>query len=128
MSNVFKYLDSISYTKKDVYEEYGEKDYVPFLINKGLSYFPDTILYANDMNFYNFLDKKLQYHYLINSIRPRKRFSKWSKPVNDDRIDLIIEYYRCSRQKAKTILSLLNNEQLKIIQKEVHKGGLKNDN
>jgi len=127
MSNPFKFLDSINYTKKNLLEEQEISEYNSYLINRGLSYFPDTILYSNDMNIYNGLDKDLQYYYLLNSIRPRKRFSKWSKPVNDDRVEIISEYYNCSLDKAKTILSLLNNEQINEIQKELEKGGLKND-
>ena len=128
MSNPFIFLDSINYTKKDLLEDdVSISEYNPFLINRGLSYFPDTILFSNDMNIYNGLDKHLQYYYHLNSIRPRKRFSKWSKPINDDRIDLISEYYKCSKDKAKTILSLLNNEQINEIQKELEQGGLKNE-
>ena len=80
----FDYVNSINFTKKNLMkntanDELAEKDYVPFLTNKSLSYFTDTLLYANEMNRYHFLDKRLQYEFYLNSIRKKKRFAKWAK-------------------------------------------------
>jgi hypothetical protein len=92
-----------------------EKEYVPFLVNKSLSYFPDTLLYANEMNKYHFLDKKIQFYYLLNSVRPRKRFAKWSKRDDSENVEAIRLYYGYSIDKAYQALSVLSKEQLKTI-------------
>jgi hypothetical protein len=89
MSNPFDYTNSITYTKKNLIRdtenpELAEKQYNAFLTNRGLSYFPDTIMYANDMNMRPELDGLLQYEYLLNSIRKNKRFSKWAKASKDE--------------------------------------------
>lgn len=104
-------------------DELSEKSYAPFIVNRGLSYFPDTIMYANEMNIHNHLNNKLQFHYLINTIRPKKRFSKWAKRKEDNDVDAIKEYYGYSRVKAEQALSILSSEQVKAIKKRLHKGG-----
>ena len=126
--NPFEYINAINFTKKDLMtgsenDELAEKNYVPFITNKTLSYFPDTVLYANKMNLNHELDKKLQFHYLINSIRPRKRFTKWVKKQEDNDLDAIAEYYGYNRQKSEQALTLLSPDQLKIIKKKLEKGG-----
>ena len=85
--NPFKYLNEINYGKRNIMvDEETEKAYVPFIINRSLSYFPDTVALANEMNRYGHLESRLQFAFLINTIRKRKRFSKWIKPEieNDD--------------------------------------------
>jgi hypothetical protein len=126
--NPFEYLNAINFTKKDLMsgsenDEQAEKNYVPFITNKTLSYFPDTIMYANEMNKNHELDKKLQFHYLINTIRPRKRFTKWVKKQEDNDLDAVTEYYGYNRQKTEQALALLSPEQLEHIKKRLQKGG-----
>lgn len=128
MSNPFDYVSAINFTKKDLMTDTGNDDlaesgYVPFLTNRALSYFPDTILYANEMNMNNHLDNKLQFHYLINSIRPKKRFSKWAKRQEDNDIEALMEYYGYNRSKAEAAISLLSPDQLENIKKRLNKGG-----
>lgn len=128
MSNAFDYVSAINFTKKDLMtdtgnDELAEAGYVPFLTNRALSYFPDTILYSNEMNMNNHLDNKLQFHYLINSIRPKKRFSKWAKRQEDNDIEALMEYYGYNRTKAEAAISLLSPDQLKSIRKRLNKGG-----
>ena len=90
MMNHFDYLNSINLTKSDIMEDdIAEKAYNSFMINRGLSYFNDTVLMANEMNLYSHLDKKLQYHFLINIVRKRKRFSKWAKPETESDIEAV---------------------------------------
>jgi len=101
----------------------SEEGYVPFLTNRALSYFPDTILYAQEMNINTHLDKKLQYHYLINTVRKSKRFSKWNKKKEDKDIELIQQHYGYNYNRAKEALSILSNNQLKEIRKRQEKGG-----
>ena len=122
----FDYLNSINSTKKDIMiDDITEKQYNAFMVNRGLSYFPDTVAIANEMNRYHHLDKKLQYQFLINIIRKRKRFSKWNKPNLENDIDVVKEYYGYSNEKAKEALTLLSPEQIIIIKKKVDKGGRK---
>ncbi|MDC0889140.1 DNA polymerase clamp loader subunit A [bacterium] len=122
----FDFLNSINMTKKDLMEDPDtEKQYVPFVVNRSLSYFPDTVAIANEMNKYHHLNAKLQYHFLINIIRKRKRFSKWIKSELENNIDKVKEYYGYSDAKARQILPLLSTDQLNIIINKVDKGGRK---
>lgn len=124
--NHFDYLNSINTSKEDIMvDDIAEKQYSPFMINRGLSYFNDTILMANEMNYYSHLDRKLQYHFLLNIIRKRKRFSKWAKPEVESDIEVVKEYYGYSNEKARQALSLLSPDQITIIKKKVNRGGRK---
>ena len=122
----FDYLNTINDSKKDIMvDDIAEKAYASFVINRTLSYFPDTACIANEMNRYHHLDKKLQYHFLINIIRKRKRFSKWIKPDLDSDIEVVKEYYSYSNEKAQQVHSLLSSEQIEELRKKVNKGGRK---
>jgi hypothetical protein len=128
MSNPFDYVTSITYGKNDMMtgsenDELSEESYNPYLSNKALSYFPDTLLYANEMNLMNHVDKKLQYSYLLFSIRPKKRFSKWMKKNEDTDIDTVKQYYKCNSSRAEEILKILSADQLKELEKRLTKGG-----
>ena len=127
----FDYVNSINFTKKNLMkntanDELAEKDYVPFLTNKSLSYFTDTLLYANEMNRYHFLDKRLQYEFYLNSIRKKKRFAKWAKADDNDDLSMISEFYQISLSKAKEAIKILSPEQIKIIKDKMEQG-IKND-
>ena len=120
----FDYLNAINQTKENVIvDELSEKKYVPFVVNKGLSYFADTILYANEMNQHHLLDNKPQFLYLLNSIRPRKRFSKWHKNELTDDLKVISEYFGYSYTKAKQIQNLISSDQLDTMKQKLQKGG-----
>ena len=122
--NPFGYLNSINVSKKDIMiDDLAEKDYNSFLVNRSLSYFYDTIGVANIMNRYHQIDNKLQYHFLINIVRKRKRFSKWYKPETESDIEVVKEYYGYSNEKARQIMPLLSPEQITIIKEKVSKGG-----
>ena len=122
--NFFDYINSITHSKDYLMtDSLSEKEYVPFLVNKGLSYFPDTILYSNEMNMRPFIDNRLAYDYYINSVRPRKRYSKWHKREKLDHVEVLMEYYECSYAKALDYAKVLNDEQIKIITKSLTKGG-----
>jgi hypothetical protein len=122
----FDYLNSINDTKQDIMkDDIDERSYVPFVINRTLSYFADTVAIANEMNRYHHIDKKLQYHFLINIIRKRKRFSKWAKPDLVSDMDVVKQYYGYSNEKARQVLHLLSPEQLEELRKKVSKGGRK---
>ncbi|MDA7701708.1 DNA polymerase clamp loader subunit A [Gammaproteobacteria bacterium] len=122
----FEFLNSINHSKKDVMvDDLTEKSYNSFMVNRSLSYFPDTVGFANVMNQYHHTDNKLQYHFLINIVRKRKRFSKWMKPEQVSDIEAIKQYYGYSNEKAKQVFSLLSPEQITIIIQKVSKGGRK---
>ena len=120
--NPFELIKSISNTKKDILE--NEKDYNAFMVNRGLSYFPDTVIYANEMNKFHHLDSRLQYHFLINTIRKRNRFSKWNKSIESENINAIKKYYGYSNEKARDVLPLLSNENLNTIRGRINYGGI----
>tara|TARA_A200000159_G_scaffold149879_1_gene158738 strand:- start:69 stop:449 length:381 start_codon:yes stop_codon:yes gene_type:complete len=122
----FDYVNAINYSKKDIMQSSDdEKVYVPFMVNRSLSYFSDTVVIANEMNKYHHLDSRLQFSFLINIIRKRKRFSKWVKPELENDLGSVKRYYGYSNEKARQILSLLSPSQIKQIKDKVNKGGRK---
>ena len=122
--NPFEYLNAINMTKKDVMvDDIAEKEYNSFMINRGLSYFSDTVLYANEMNKNHHIDGRLQFDFFINIIRKKKRFSKWFKYTDDESIRVIKEYYGYSNEKAKSVLLLLNKNQIEDLKQRIYKGG-----
>lgn len=124
--NPFDYLNAINSTKKDIMvDDISEKDYNAFIINRGLSYFADTILYANEMNRLHHLDGRLQFDFFINIIRKRKRFSKWFKPEHISDLDVVKKYYGYSNEKARQVLTLLSTENINELKHKVAKGGRK---
>ena len=128
--NPFDFVNDINFGKKDIITdsanpELAEKTYNPFLTNRALSYFPDTIQFANMMNKNSHIDHLLQYSFLLNIIRKRKRFSKWFKKNDDDVLEMVIGYYGYSVNKAKEALKILTDDQLEKIKEKMTKGGMK---
>ncbi len=128
MSNPFDYVNSILENKKKlITDDISEKEYSPFLTNRSLSYHKDCIMYANEMNKYHFIDNKLQFDFLLNTIRSRKRpFIKWVKPEKSEDIECIKTYFEFSDVKAREVLTLLNEEQIQSIKEGITTGGIKN--
>ena len=124
--NPFEYLNAINHTKQNIMvDDITEKEYNPFMVNRGLSYFHDTVLMANEMNQNAHLDNRLQFDFFINIVRKKKRFSKWFKPEIVSDVEVVKEYYGYSNQKARQVLTLLTIEQLDLLRKNVYKGGRK---
>ena len=124
--NPFDYLNAINTTKKDVMvDDITEKAYNSFMVNRSLSYFPDTVLAANEMNIHHQVDSRLQFDFLINIIRKRKRFSKWDKKKNNSDVEVIKEYYGYNEEKALQVLNIISTDQLNELHKKVYKGGRK---
>ena len=122
----FDYLNAINFTKEDlIVDDISEKEYLPYMVNRGLSYFQDTVLMANEMNLNAHLDSKLQNSFLINIVRKRKRFSKWAKPELHSDIEMVKEYFGYSNEKARQALTLLSPENIKTIKEKVTHGGRK---
>ena len=121
----FDFIKAIN-ESKDVMKNdpFAEKDYIPFLVNRGLSFFQDTILQVNEMNRNHFLDNKLQFDYLINNIRPRKRWSKWLKPDKIDNLELVKLYFGFGNEKAKNALEILTNGNIEEIKNKLARGGV----
>jgi hypothetical protein len=121
----FDFINAINQTKDSslIKQPNGEKDYKPFIINRGLAYFHDTVLQANEMNQRHWIPVDWQFSYLLNSVSKKKRFSKWSKTEKVSDLELIMQYYACNKRKAMTALSILSDEQLSIIRKAFDKGG-----
>ena len=125
------YLNSINFrnfSKTDLMKSEDKewiKKYPAFIINKILSGFQDTIMLVNEVNRNHFLDKDMQYSFLLNSIRSKKRFSPFLRASKLKDIDLVKEYYGYSNEKAKTVLDILTKDQLKLIKEKLYKGGTK---
>ena len=123
------YLNAINHTKEnlmDSEDEQWEKKYPPYIVNKCLSPFQDTILLVNEINQYPNIDKKLQFDFLINSLRPRKRFTPWLKAKKLENIEYVKEFYGYNNEKAKVALTILNDDQIATIKQKLNKGGKQN--
>ena len=123
------YLNAINVTKEplmDTDDEMWEKKYPAFIVNKCLAPFPDTILIVNEMNINPHLDKKLQFDFLLNSIRTRKRFTPWMKASKQKNLEYVKEYYGYNNEKARSALKILSDVQIKAIKDSLDKGGRNN--
>ena len=121
------YLNSLNYSKEYLMgEDPGwEKNYSPYVINKCMSHHMDTIMYANEMNQYSALDKKLQYDFYIHIVRSRKRFSPWGKKQKMNDLEVVKQYYGYSNDKARQALSILTPDQITFITNKLNRGGKK---
>ena len=129
MYDLFKdYLPAINHTKKNLMDSddpMWEKKYPAFMVNKVLSGFQDTVMLSNEMNRNHFLDRDMQFQFLLNSIRQRKRFTPFLRASKIKDIECVKEYYGYSNEKAKSALNILTKEQLKLIKESLYKGGTK---
>jgi hypothetical protein len=127
MTELKDWLNSINFTKEDLTVDDPDvvKGYAPYIVNRCLSGHLDTILYANEMNLHNHLDKDMQYQFFLNSLRKRKRFSPWLRKDKVENLNIIKKYYGYSNEKALQALRLLTNEQLDYIKKRLETGGMR---
>ena len=122
------YLNAINFTKKnlmDSEDKLWQKKYPSFIVNKILSGFQDTVMLVNEMNRNHFVDKDMQFHFLLNSIRSKKRFSPFLRANKLKDIECVKEYYGYSNDKAKSALDILTRDQIKLIKEKLFKGGPK---
>ena len=120
------YLKAINQTKEPLLnteDEQWEKRYPSFIINKCIAPFPDTVMLVNEINQLHHLDKKLQFDFLINSLRPRKRYTPWMKAKKLENLEYVKEYYGYNNEKARNALNILNDEQISAIKTKLNKGG-----
>jgi len=129
MYDLFKdYLPAINHTKKNLMDSddpMWEKKYPAYMVNKVLSGFQDTVMLCNEMNRNHFLDRDMQFQFLLNSIRSKKRFTPYVRRSKIKDIECVKEYYGYSNDKAKSALDILTKEQLKLIKESLYKGGTK---
>jgi hypothetical protein len=123
-----KYLNAINYTKEPLMENkedpFWEKKYPAFVVNRCLSYHKELIYIVNEMNQRANISHRLQFHFLINSIRRMRRFgSKWATTNRSKAFDAIKKYYGYSNEKARVALDILSKEQQGTIIKKVSVGG-----
>ena len=121
------WLNSINQTKQNLIEEDPslEKEYAPYIVNRCLSGHIDCIMFANEMNRYNFLPKKMQYDFFINSLRKKKRFSPWLRKDKVKDLECVKQYYGYSNEKASQALNILSKSQLDFIKQKLEIGGTK---
>ena len=120
------YLNEINHKKEDLMAdeaEYWEKRYPAFIVNKALSAFAECVLYVNEMNRLHHLDKRLQFQFFLNSIGPKKRFSKWLRSSKIKNLEYVKEYYGYSNEKAKQALDILDDAQIEHIKNIINRGG-----
>ena len=123
-----EYLNAINFTKKDLMkseDELWQKKYPAFIVNKLLSAFSDTIMFVNEMNRNHFLDKDMQFQFLLNSIRSKKRYSPFLRSSKLKDLDVVKEYYGYNNEKAKVALDILTKDEVKLIKEKLFKGGTK---
>ena len=125
MTELKDWLNSINQTKKNLIDEDPsvEKEYPPYIINRCFSGHLDAIMFANEINMYSFLPKKLQYDFLLNTLRPKKRFSPWLCKDTIKDLDLVKRYYGYSNEKAQQALKILTKDQLNFIKSKFETGG-----
>ena len=120
------YLNSINHQKIDLMDtddEFWEKKYPAYIVNKALAALPDCILYVNEMNKMHHLDKRLQFQFFINIVRNRKRFSKWLRSSKIRNLEYVKEYYGYYNEKARQALDILDNEEIEYIKRIINRGG-----
>ena len=123
-----EYLNSINFTKKDLMkseDKLWEKKYPAFIVNKMLSGFQDTIMFVNEMNRNHFIDKDMQFQFLLNSIKAKKRFTPFLRSERIKDIECVKEYYGYSNDKAKSALDILSKDEINLIKEKLYKGGTK---
>jgi|TARA_B100001105_G_scaffold184231_1_gene149144 hypothetical protein len=123
------YLKAINETKENLLDTNDitwEKKYPPYVINRCMSMFYDTVMHSNEMNGLHFLPKRMQFHFFINSIRKKRRFGgKWLSQTKLKDLALVKEYYGYSNSKAKEALNILSKNQIENIKIKLIKGGRK---
>ena len=128
MYELKEYLKSINLTKQnlmDSEDKVWERRYPSFIINKCLAPFNDTILLVNEMNHHNHLDNKMQYDFLLNSLRKQHRYASWMKASKSKNLEYVKEYFGYSNEKARSALNVLNDKQIAYIKSKLNKGGKK---
>ena len=124
MTTPFDYANAINETKANIMvDDISEKKYDGYMVNRALSQYPDTVLLANEMNIHHHIDNRLQFDFLLNTVRRGKRRGKWAKAIDPEHLEVVKEYYGYSDEKAKVALTLLSDKQVEELKQRVFKGG-----
>ena len=126
MYELKEYLKAINTSKEklmDGEDEMWEKKYPAYIVNKCLAPFQDTIFLVNEMNMNHQTDKKLQFDFLLNTLRTRKRYTPWLKAKKEKHLECVKEYYGYNNAKAKSALDILSDDQIAIIKSKLFRGG-----
>lgn len=127
--NPFDIINSINVTKQNlVNDEVDEKQYPAYIVNRGLSYYADTVFYAQNINERHGLDSKLQYEYYMNSVPIKKRYSKWSKLEDSELIEAVKFIFGYNNSRAREAISMLDEGSKQTILDSYDKGGVKKKN
>jgi hypothetical protein len=122
-----EFLNSINHDKKPLLdEETAVRYYPPFVVNRCLSYFPDTIFHSNEMNCHPWLDPKSQFDFHRLSVRKKKRFSPWLRKETEENISIIKQVYGYTDAKAREVLNILSSKDIEKLKQSLYKGGTKN--
>lgn len=123
--NVFDFVNAINDSKADLFEDpQAEKDYVPFVVNRAFSYFPDTVMIANVINQYSGASKEMQFDFYRAAVPKRKRFAKWAKKqASSEDLTAVMNYYKYSSKRALEAMTLLSDEQIRQIKHRMDTGG-----
>jgi hypothetical protein len=116
---VFDYVKSIN-KKNYMFDLSG---YNPFLTNRTFAGFIDTIMLAEEMNQAHALSPALQYDFYYYSIRKGNRFDPINKVQDSPHLEIVMEYYTYSKQKAIEALRILTPDDIEKITKSLDKGG-----
>ena len=120
----FDFANAINHSKENlIVDDWSERQYNAWIVNKSMSYGADTVIYANEINARPHLDRRLQFDFLINTVRPRKRYNKWLKAETVDVLATVQEYYGYSINKARQVLPLLSDAQLEHMKNKLNRGG-----
>ena len=121
------WLNSLNFTKENLIsdEPHLAKEYPPYIINRCMSGHMDSVMYAQEMNKYHFLDKDLKYNFYLNTLRTRKRFSPWIRKDKVSDLDYVKRYYGYSNEKASQVMKILTPEQIAYIKQRLETGGSK---
>ena len=127
MYKLSDYLNSINWSKEDLQERDGDwmKNYPPYIVNKCLDGFIDSVLYANEMNIMHHLGKDMQYSFYLNSLRKKRRYSPWLKKDKARDLDVIKQYYGYNNDKAQDALRILTKDQIELIKTKLNTGGVR---
>lgn len=124
MPNLNEILKSLNQTKnEDLIDDFNANDYVPFIINRAFSFYPDTVMFANDLNRFSNIDRIMQYKYYCSGLKKKSRYSPWLKASKIENLELISDYYQVSRREAKELLNFLTTDDIEQINKALNKGG-----
>lgn len=124
MSNVWGWVNSIN-DKTNILDDGDIKQYIPYIVNKALSYHLDAILFSNEMNQYSSIPPECQYAFYFNALPKRKRFAKWAKKDSTEDIDLIKRYYDVSESKAYEMMDLFSKKEIEYIKNKLKNCELK---